>query len=208
MLTEYIDTNPSAGPIRNPLPPSSSTPSEFDWRDESIYFVLTDRFEDGEASNNEGVDKGNLVKYHGGDIQGLINKLDYIKGLGMSTIWLTPVMDNQDEFIDCAGYHGYWPIDFNKVDEHLGDMKKFEEFVEKAHKKDMKVLLDIPLNHTAWQHPFNMDPEKQDWFHHNGDVTDWNDQWQVENCSMYGLQILLKKIVKLRNILLIQQSSG
>ena len=163
------------------------------WGDDVIYFIMTDRFEDGDKTNNMGVDKNSLVRYHGGDLQGVINKLDYIKDLGASTVWVTPVFDSQDEFVDSAGYHGYWPVDFFKVDEHLGDMDKFKELVTKAHDKDMKVILDVPLNHVAWEHPFKDDPSKKDWFHHIGDIKDWSDPYQIENGSMYGLPDLAQE---------------
>lgn len=160
---------------------------------DSIYFALTDRFYDGDVSNNFDVNKKDLTKYHGGDLQGIIDKLDYIKDLGMKTVWVTPTMANQDLFMDSAGYHGYWPVDFFKVDKHLGDMDKFKELVAKAHEKGMKIVLDIPLNHVAWEHPLRNDPSKQNWLHHNGDVQNWNDPWQVENCSMYGLPDLAQE---------------
>ena len=158
-----------------------------------IYFAITDRFYDGDVSNNFDVNKKDLTKFHGGDLQGIIDKLDYIKDLGMGTVWVTPTMANQDLFMDSAGYHGYWPVDFFKVDKHLGDMDKFKELVAKAHEKGMKIVLDIPLNHIAWEHPWKSDPTKQNWLHHNGDVQNWNDPWQVENCSMYGLPDLAQE---------------
>ncbi|MCD4782341.1 MAG: cyclomaltodextrinase C-terminal domain-containing protein [Candidatus Eremiobacteraeota bacterium] len=183
-MTHYMDTSN----------PQSIRPKRDDnWADDIIYFLLTDRFEDGDTNNNMGVDKDNLVKYHGGDLQGVINRMDYMKDLGVSTIWVTPVFDSQDEFIDSAGYHGYWPVDLQKVDEHLGDKAKFKEMVDLAHKKDMKVILDVPLNHVAWEHPFWKDPKKQDWFHHIGDIEDWNDPHQIENGSMYGLPDLAQE---------------
>lgn len=174
-------------------PSSVSAKRDENWSDDIIYFVMTDRFEDGDPNNNMGVDKNNLVKYHGGDLQGVINRLDYMKDLGVSTVWVTPVFDSQDEFVDSAGYHGYWPVDFFKVDEHLGDLTKFQELVDTAHKKDMKVILDVPLNHVAWEHPFKNDPSKKDWFHHIGDIVDWNNQYQTENGSMYGLPDLAQE---------------
>lgn len=183
-MTRFMDTSR----------PTSLDPGRDDnWADDIIYFLLTDRFEDGDKSNNMDVDKNDLRRYQGGDIQGIINKMDYIKSLGVSTIWLTPVFDNQTDFVNSSGYHGYWPIDLYKVDEHQGDMKKFKEMVDIAHKKGLKVILDIPLNHVAWEHPFTKDPKKHDWFHHIGDIEDWNDPHQIENGSMYGLPDLAQE---------------
>ncbi|HPZ09917.1 MAG TPA: alpha-amylase family glycosyl hydrolase, partial [Candidatus Eremiobacteraeota bacterium] len=196
LLSKYMSTDLNYIPSPTPMPsPSAPIPPAGgqDWRNESIYFILTDRFQDGDTTNNFDVNKKDLTKYHGGDLQGVIDKLDYIKDLGMSTVWITPTMANQDLFIDSAGYHGYWPVDFFKMDKHLGDMDKFKELINKAHEKGMKIILDIPLNHVAWEHPWTGDPSKQSWLHHNGDVKDWNDPWQVENCSMYGLPDLAQE---------------
>jgi len=167
-----------------------TAPKHTDWKDDTIYFVLTDRFNDGDKTNNYGVEKNDINRYHGGDLQGIIDKLGYIKDLGVSSIWISPVMSNQDTY---CGYHGYWPIDFFNIDKHLGDMSKFEELITKAHEKNLKIILDIPLNHTAYDHPFARDPSKYNWFHHNGDVQNWEDQWQAENCSIFGLPDLAQE---------------
>ena len=129
------------------------------WQDDIIYFIFTDRFSNGDKSNDINVQANNPQGYHGGDLQGVINKLDYIKDLGATTIWITPPMDNRDEAFkvssgDMYGYHGYWTKDFYKVDEHLGDMKKMQELVTKAHAKGMKVLIDIVMNHLDYGHEF------------------------------------------------------
>lgn len=166
-----------------------------DWAGDSVYFVLTDRFEDGDLANNIGVDKSHLGKYHGGDLQGIINKLDYIQDLGMKSVWITPVMENQEFFVEPnnTGYHGYWPTDLTRVDERLGDMEKFQELVDKAHAKGLKVLLDLPLNHVAWEHPFRNDPDKADWFHNYGDVKNWDDPVEAERGSIFGLPDLAQE---------------
>jgi len=157
------------------------------WKDEIIYFVVTDRFHNSDKSNDFNIAPHDLKKFHGGDLQGIIDKLDYIKNLGVSAIWITPVMDNQNHFIDNDGYHGYWPIDFYRVEEHLGDMDKMKELVEKAHQKGLKVILDLPLNQIAWEHPWTKDPSKKDWLHHYGDIKDWNDPWWLEHGSLWGM---------------------
>jgi len=164
-----------------------------DWGGKDIYFVFTDRFSDGDTTNNINVDKKDLGKFHGGDLQGVIDKLDYIKDLGLSSIWLSPTMENQDFFVNenNAGYHYYWPVDMFKVDKHLGDMSKFEEMISKAHEKGIEVLLDIPLNHLAWEHPLKK--EKPEWFHNIGDVKNWDDPYEAENGSIFGLPDLAQE---------------
>lgn len=157
------------------------------WSEESIYFVLTDRFYDGDRNNNYNVNTSKAATYHGGDLQGVIDKLDYIKDLGMTTIWITPVVDNDDDQLAQTGmwgYHGYWAKDFTKVDEHLGTMDKLKELITKAHQKGIKVLIDIVANHAGYSYPANDHPT---WIHHNGNIQNWENPWQVENCSIYGL---------------------
>jgi alpha-amylase len=163
------------------------------WKKDIVYFVLTDRFSDGDGGNNTDVDKGNLKSFHGGDLEGIINNLDYVKNLGVSTIWISPAMKNQTTFVDSQGYHGYWPVDFYQVEPRQGDLKKMKELVSSAHEKGLKVILDLPLNQVAWDHPWAKDPNKQSWLHHFGDVKDWNDPWQLENGNLYGLPDLAQE---------------
>ncbi|MEJ0088072.1 MAG: alpha-amylase family glycosyl hydrolase [Pseudomonadota bacterium] len=131
--------------------------------DEIVYFVLPDRFENGDASNDRGGLSGDRLTigfdpahkgfYHGGDLKGLTARLDYIQGLGTTAIWLGPVYKNKpvqgpagDE---SAGYHGYWITDFTRVDPHFGNGGDMRDFVRAAHARGMKVYLDIITNHTA-----------------------------------------------------------
>ena len=132
--------------------------------DEIIYFVLPDRFENGDPSNDRGGIPGGRLEhgfdpthqgfYHGGDLRGLINRLDYIQGLGVTAIWFAPIFKNKPvQAIGTpgvsAGYHGYWVTDFTTVDPHFGTEAEFAEFVREAHRRGMKVYMDIIANHTA-----------------------------------------------------------
>lgn len=131
--------------------------------DEMIYFVLPDRFENGDPSNDRGGIAGGRLKdgydptdfgfYHGGDLKGLTSRLDYIQGLGMTAIWLTPIFQNNPvqgpEGQESSGYHGYWITDFTNVDPHIGTREDFKTFVDAAHERGMKVYMDIITNHTA-----------------------------------------------------------
>ncbi len=157
---------------------SKSNPISYE---DNIYFIMVDRFNDAE-SNLPDVDKDDLKAYQGGDIRGIIEKLDYIKSLGMTAIWLTPIMDNAP-----LGYHGYWIYDFYSVDEHLGTIDDFKELVDEAHKRDMKIILDYIVNHTGAGTPWLDDPDKKDWFHENRPITNWSDKEQVHNGWIYGL---------------------
>jgi len=130
-----------------------------DVRDDVFYFVMPDRFDNGDKSNDlgsktikissGGFDPTSTGHYHGGDLQGLTNRLDYLKDMGISAIWLTPILRNQAVQGDSAGYHGYWPLDFTQIDPHLGTNEDLKNFIDKAHEKDMKVFFDIITNHTA-----------------------------------------------------------
>ncbi|POZ88281.1 MULTISPECIES: alpha-amylase family glycosyl hydrolase [Petrotoga] len=133
----------------------SGTPSP-NWEDQIIYFVMIDRFANGDTSNDvltdSGIESGMVnSKYNGGDIQGLINQLDYIKELGATAIWITPPVANQwwDGSVNYGGYHGYWARHFKKVEEHFGDLELYKKFVEEAHKRGLYVIQDIVANHTG-----------------------------------------------------------
>ena len=134
------------------------TSNRTDFRDESIYFMMTTRFYDGDPSNNvlcwdnQEAQKSTKDPCWRGDFQGVIDKLDYIKALGFTAIWITPVVQNASGY----DYHGYHASDFSKVDcrYQSGDGSKsgdvmFQELIDKAHKKGIKIILDIVLNHTG-----------------------------------------------------------
>ncbi|MEQ1764835.1 MAG: alpha-amylase family glycosyl hydrolase [Pyrinomonadaceae bacterium] len=146
--------------------------------DDVIYFVFTDRFADGDPTNNDPAkskglyDRSKRRRYHGGDLQGIINKLPYIKSLGASAIWTTPIYDNNDkldtrEVYDnepTTGYHGYGAIDFYGVDEHFGDLAKVKEFVRRSHEAGFVVIQDQIANHTGPYHVWTNDPPTPTWF--------------------------------------------
>lgn len=131
--------------------------------DEMIYFVLPDRFANGDQKNDTGGIKGDRMKhgfdpthkgfYQGGDLKGLTEKLDYIQSLGMTAIWFAPIFKNKPvqggAGQESAGYHGYWVTDFTSVDPHFGTNDEFKAFVDAAHARGMKVYMDIITNHTA-----------------------------------------------------------
>ena len=138
---------------------------DFDWDEAVIYFAVTDRFFDGDASNNDAYGVGDYntgekggSSYHGGDFAGLNQKLDYLKDLGVNTIWITPIVENitedqHDNETDTAtyGYHGYWASDFTKLNKHLGTEEQFKALLEAAHSKGMKIMVDVVLNHAGYE---------------------------------------------------------
>lgn len=137
---------------------------DFDWDEAVIYFAVTDRFFGGDASNNDAYGVGDYntgekggSSYHGGDFAGLNQKLDYLKDLGVNTIWITPIVENitedqHDNKTDTAtyGYHGYWASDFTKLNKHLGTEQQFKALLDAAHSKGMKIMVDVVLNHAGY----------------------------------------------------------
>lgn len=133
------------------------------WNEDFIYFVLPDRFVNGDTANDHGgfpgdkfshgFDPTDKAFFHGGDLKGIIQKLDYLEELGVSAIWMTPIFKNKPVQGDVAqvsaGYHGYWITDFTQIDPHLGTNDDLKALVEAAHARNMKVIFDIITNHTA-----------------------------------------------------------
>lgn len=156
----------SAAP-RPPGPPSDAAlaaqSARHDLTREQFYFVMPDRFANGDTSNDRGGLTGSRLEtgydptdkgfYQGGDLKGLTDRLDYIKGLGTTAIWLAPIFKNrpvQGTGKDAsAGYHGYWITDFTQVDPHFGTNADLSKLIDKAHGKGMKVFFDVITNHTA-----------------------------------------------------------
>ena len=128
---------------------NKTTSNVDDWRNEIIYQVLTDRFYDGDTSNNLNVDITKPGHYHGGDWQGIIDKMDYLKELGVTAIWISPVVKNLESDAGFYSYHGYWTQDFKKVNPHFGNIAKLREMVRVAHENGIKVILDIVANHIG-----------------------------------------------------------
>ncbi|MET7454016.1 pullulanase-type alpha-1,6-glucosidase [Streptomyces sp. NPDC005574] len=159
---------PLAARAATPPPPPSDArlaaePARHDDTREQFYFVMPDRFANGDGANDRGGLTGSRLStgydptdkgfYQGGDLKGLTGKLDYIKGLGTTAIWMAPIFKNQPVQGTgkdaSAGYHGYWITDFTRVDPHFGTNKDLENLISKAHAKGMKVFFDVITNHTA-----------------------------------------------------------
>ena len=131
--------------------------------DELIYFLLPDRFENGDVANDRGGLSGDRLTtgfdpthkgfFHGGDIKGLLRRIDYLQGMGVTAIWVAPIFKNKPvqgpPGQESAGYHGYWVTDFTQVDPHFGTNADFKALVDAAHARGMKVYMDIIANHTA-----------------------------------------------------------
>jgi len=152
--------------------------------DDVIYLIMTDRFSDGDSSNNDPPASRGLYNrskpryYHGGDFEGIIAHLPYLKELGVTAIWLTPWYDNvnhlneREQYPDepngpkrrITDYHGYGAVDFYGVEEHFGTLAKLRELVDAAHRIGIKVIQDEVANHTGPYHPWVNDPPTPTWF--------------------------------------------
>ena len=140
-----------------------------------IYLVMPDRFSNGDVSNDKfmdmhdtALDRNNSLLRHGGDIKGITNHLDYFKELGITTLWLTPVVQNDMPLEKepsglLSGYHGYWITDHYEIDKRLGGKEAYINLVEAAHKKGLKIIQDAVYNHVGEYHWFVLDPPMKDW---------------------------------------------
>jgi alpha-amylase len=120
-----------------------------DWRDEVIYQVLVDRFANGDVNNDYLVQPGPLARYQGGDWKGMEDNLDYLQELGVTTLWISPVVKNVETDADVDAYHGYWAQDLTETNPHFGDMAALRSLSAALHKRGMKIILDVVTNHMG-----------------------------------------------------------
>jgi neopullulanase len=136
-------------------------------QDDVIYLIMPDRLANGDPTNDDPIeapgshDRANPRAYHGGDLRGIQNHLPYLKELGVTTLWLTPIVKNGA----AQDYHGYGAVDLYAVDPHLGSIKDYQDLVAAAHKAGMKILFDAVPNHVGPRHPWLANPPLPDWFH-------------------------------------------
>ncbi|AWN22350.1 alpha-amylase [Deinococcus irradiatisoli] len=184
-----LSTAPAASLTRRP------------WQDEVIYFALTDRFSNGDASNDNGAgrpgdaaDKTNPLGWHGGDFKGLSAKINqgYFKALGVSAIWVSPVVvqvpaipvgDGPNKGKLFAPFHGYWAQDFKAIDPHFGSLDDFKALIATAHKHNIKIIQDIVLNHAGYG--ANLVTQHPEWFHTQAECDASGNQ--RTDCPLAGL---------------------
>jgi alpha-amylase len=138
------------------------------WSDDILYFVLVDRFADGDPGNDTNVDRKAKGAFHGGDLKGLLAQLDEIASLGVTAIWVNPLVKNIPGHVDGAGfpdwgYHGYWADDFNSLDSRFGTEEDLRKLVEACHNRGIKVLLDVVYNHAGYDTRYLRDPKTRKW---------------------------------------------
>lgn len=146
--------------------PSTRHVASPDWRDQIVYFAMIDRFDDGDPSNNDQgqreYDPQDRARYSGGDLAGLARRLDYIRGLGATALWITPPVRHQwwDGEVNYGGYHGYWGEHFAEVDPHFGTLADYRALAEGLHARGMFLVQDVVVNHTGnyFTYPAEHDP--------------------------------------------------
>ncbi len=161
--------------------------------DDSVYFVMVDRFHNGDPSNDgDDVAKGDPAGWHGGDLQGVLDKIDHLHDLGVRTIWLSPVFKARSKnFMTHGAFHGYWVEDIHAIDPRFGDEATLTALVEALHARDMKLLLDMVVNHVGYEAPLLA--EHPDWFHTEGSIEDWNNPVQLVRREVHGLPDLAQE---------------
>lgn len=161
--------------------------NDFDWDEAVVYFMMTDRFFDGNESNNTASGANtygdNPGLYHGGDFAGVTAKLDYLQDLGVNTIWLTPIVKNiqgvavtdegKDDVPYNAAYHGYWASDFTKLNPTLGSTEEFKTMISEAHKRGMRIMVDIVVNHAGYGTESTFAGMLRDKSISEGDIKSW-----------------------------------
>ncbi|WP_445244937.1 alpha-amylase family glycosyl hydrolase [Microcoleus sp. OTE_8_concoct_300] len=207
---------------------------DIEFRQETIYFLVVDRFYDGDPENSEGPNPElydpegkDWGKYWGGDLQGVIDKLDYLKDMGVTAVWLTPLFEQVEAlFIEQAAIHGYWIKDFKRLNPRFiakGDNPSinqtqeskdtvFDKLVYELHQRNMKLVLDIVCNHSNPDFSgkkgelyddgvkiADFNDDKDHWYHHYGEVQNWEDEWQVQNCELSGLATFNENNIAYRN---------
>ncbi|MGQ0636482.1 MAG: alpha-amylase family glycosyl hydrolase [Planctomycetaceae bacterium] len=170
------------------------------WTDEIVYVVIVGKFCNGDPTNDVmrerfGKDRSRYEGgFWGGDLQGIIDQLDYLESLGVTTLLLYPVVDNDDGLFGKYLATGYRPKDYYKIDENFGDIATLRRLVESAHRRSMRVLLDLPLSLPGTEHPIYRDPDRKDWF---GKGSPYGvRQWNAENIAVADYLIAVSKFWK------------
>jgi len=175
-----------AKPKEEPKPKDEPKPSGRRASPRSIYFVMVDRFANGDRANDGDADPRDPHAFHGGDLKGLLSRLDWLQELGVDTVWLSPVYGMRTtKWHGYGAFHGYWTWELDTVEPRLGDEATLRQLSDELHRRDMKLVLDLVLNHVGPDAP--LVSAKPDWFHHNGGITDWNDPVQLTTFDAHGL---------------------
>jgi len=186
----------AAAPAHVVVPQSS-------WAEAILYFVVVDRYADGKSANNVEVDIAQKGYFHGGDLVGLRGQLDQLAELGVTALWLTPVVKNIPGYVTGAGfrdfgYHGYWADDFTALDARFGSEEELRQLVEASHARGIKVLLDVVYNHVGYESAYTKNPATRSWLRSSDPGGCGNDD--LTQC-LSGLPDLKTELPKVREYL-------
>ncbi len=200
-----------------------------EFRQETIYFLIVDRFNDGDTSNNAGPNpelydptRQKWGRYWGGDIQGIIDKLDYLKGMGITAIWVSPLFEQVEDLqFESAAMHGYWTKDFKRINSRflakdesnsLLQCTAFNRLITELHNRGMKLILDIVCNHSSpdvngqkgklyddGELIADFYHDNDHWYYHNPEINDWEDEYQLLYYEMAGLATFNESNIHYRN---------
>ncbi|MBL8921635.1 MAG: hypothetical protein JNJ54_22430 [Myxococcaceae bacterium] len=167
-------------------PKDAPTPTGQRLSPRSIYFVMVDRFANGDRANDGDADPRDPHGFHGGDLKGLLSKLDWLEELGVDTVWLSPVFGMRTtKWHGYGAFHGYWTWDLTTIEPRFGDEALLVKVSDELHRRGMKLVLDLVLNHVGPDAPLLT--QRPEWFHRKGGVTDWNDPVQLTTWDVHGL---------------------
>ncbi|WP_052728452.1 alpha-amylase family glycosyl hydrolase [Domibacillus tundrae] len=174
---------------------ASAEEKEEDWHDETMYFLMTDRFMNGDRSNDEQTDNKDSSAYQGGDFKGIQDKLEYLQELGMTSIVISPVFENE-----AGGYHGYHITNYSKMNPQFGSEQELAALVDSAHEKNIRVIVDFPATRVSMEHVWLEDAQKADWFMETSiaQKPDWLGEMALLNTANPDVQsALVEAAVKL-----------
>jgi glycosidase len=195
VLDDFLGGEGAAKPAAPASTPEAATPAAAptsDARQSAIYFVMVDRFANGDPKNDGAVDLKDPAAFHGGDLQGVLDHLDDLKAMGVGTIWLSPVFQMRTEkFFGHGAFHGYWTEDLTRVEPRFGDVALLSRLSAELHRRGMRLMLDVVLNHVAMDAPLTK--EKPEWFHRQGALANWNDPVELVNRDVHGLPDLAQE---------------
>jgi hypothetical protein len=184
LLAGETELPKASGSTEKPAPAPTAAGAPF--RPRAVYFVMVDRFANGDLSNDGDADPSDPQAFHGGDLAGLTQRLDWLAALHVDTIWLSPIFRMRTTpWHGHGAFHGYWTWALGELEPRFGDEAAVRTLRAELDKRGMKLVLDLVLNHVGPDAPLLA--RHPDWFHHHGGVTDWNDPKQLVDHDVHGL---------------------
>lgn len=175
-----------------PLPPGPTVELMPPPAADLVYLVMVDRFDNGDPSNDHELDPTDPHGWHGGDLRGVLNRLDHLEALGVRTVWLTPLTDARDEKVgEWGAFHGYWLRDPWRMEPRFGTVAELRALSDALHARDMRLVVDMVWNHTDYDAPIRT--AHPEWFHQTGDIVDWDDPVQRVQGRVHGLPDLAQE---------------